>query len=173
MPSRRVQKASEAVREVVSWAILTELNDPRVCDVTVTYVEMSGDLRQAKVHVSIMGDDAKQELGLRGLRHAAGFLQSRLAERIDTRYTPRIEFVLDLGVKKSIEVARILKEVLPKPEPEPDDLDDLDDFDEADDDTGEMEEPDDLEAANPTDEVDPEVDPTDKPPDANTSGPTS
>ena len=60
MPSRRVQKAAEAVREVVSWAILTELNDPRVRDVTVTYVEMSGDLRQAKVHVSIMGDDAKK-----------------------------------------------------------------------------------------------------------------
>ena len=68
MPSRRVQKAAEAVREVVSWAILTELNDPRVRDVTVTYVEMSGDLRQAKVHVSIMGDDTKQNLSLRGLQ---------------------------------------------------------------------------------------------------------
>lgn len=116
MSSRRVQKAAEAVREVVSWAILTELSDPRVKDVTVTYVEMSGDLRQAKVHVSIMGDDAKQALVLRGLQHAAGFLQSKLASRIDTRYTPRIEFFLDLGVKKSIEVARILKEVLPPPE---------------------------------------------------------
>jgi len=114
MPSRRVEKAAEAVREVVSWAILTELNDPRVKDITVTYVEMSGDLRQAKVHVSIMGDEAKQKLGLRGLQHAAGFLQSRLSSRIDTRYTPRIEFVLDQGVKQSIEIARILKEVLPR-----------------------------------------------------------
>ena len=63
MTSRRVQKAAEAVREVVSWAILTELNDPRVENVTVTYVEMSGDLRQAKVHVSIMGDDVTTESG--------------------------------------------------------------------------------------------------------------
>ncbi|NLE37105.1 MAG: 30S ribosome-binding factor RbfA [Pirellulaceae bacterium] len=114
MASRRVEKAAEAVREAVSWSILTELNDPRVRDVTVTYVEMSGDLRQAKVHVSIMGDEAKQKLGLRGLQHAAGFLQSKLSARIDTRYTPRIEFVLDQGVKRSIEVARILREVLPK-----------------------------------------------------------
>ena len=114
MPSRRVEKAAEAVREVVSWAILTELNDPRVKDVTVTYVEMSGDLRQAKVHVSIMGDEAKQKLGLRGLQHAAGFLQSKLSSRIDTRYTPRIAFVLDQGVKQSIEISRILKEVLPR-----------------------------------------------------------
>ncbi|MBN2217122.1 MAG: 30S ribosome-binding factor RbfA [Pirellulales bacterium] len=125
MRSRRVEKAAEAVREVVSWAILTELNDPRVRDVTVTYVEMSGDMRNAKVHVSIMGDETKQSLGLRGLQHAAGFLQSKLASRIDTRYTPRIDFVLDQGVKQSIEISRILKEVLPK-EPDPTPVEDDD-----------------------------------------------
>jgi len=114
MRSRRVEKVAKAVREVVSWAILTELSDPRIKDVTVTYVEMSGDLRQAKVHVSIMGNETQQKLSLRGLQHAAGFLQSKLPSRIDTRYTPRLEFVLDQGVKHSIEVARILKQVLPQ-----------------------------------------------------------
>jgi len=94
-------------------AILAEMNDPRVKDVTVTYVEVSGDLRQAKVHVSVMGDEVKQDLCLRGLKSAAGFLQSKCASRIDTRYTPRIEFVLDQGVKRSIEISRILDEVLP------------------------------------------------------------
>lgn len=116
MPSRRVQKVAEAIREVVSMAILAELKDPRVQDVTVTYVEVSGDLRQAKVHVSVMGDEAKQQLSLRGLQSAAGFLQSRCARRIDTRYTPRIQFVLDQGVKKSIEISRILAQVLPREE---------------------------------------------------------
>jgi ribosome-binding factor A len=95
-------------------AILTELNDPRVQDVTVTYVEVSSDLRRAKVHVSVMGDETKQQLSLRGLKSAAGFLQSRCADRIDTRYTPRIQFLLDQGVKKSIEVSRILDRVLPR-----------------------------------------------------------
>ena len=94
-------------------AILAELNDPRIQDVTVTYVEVSGDLRHAKVHVSVMGDETKQQLSLRGLQSAAGFLQSRCATRIDTRYTPRIEFKLDQGVKKSIEISKILAEVLP------------------------------------------------------------
>ncbi len=56
MPSRRAQKTAEAIREVVSMAILAELQDPRVRNVTVTYVEVSGDMRQARVHVSIMGD---------------------------------------------------------------------------------------------------------------------
>jgi ribosome-binding factor A len=122
MPSRRAQKAAEAVREVVSMAILAELNDPRIRDVTVTYVEMSADLRHAKVHVSVMGDETRQQLSLSGLRSAAGFLQSKIAKRIDTRYTPKIEFFLDQGVKKSIEVARILREVLPPP-PEPEEVD--------------------------------------------------
>ncbi len=104
-------------------AILAEVKDPRIRDVTVTYVEVSPDLRHAKVHVSVMGDDAKQRLSLRGLKSAAGFLQSKLSKRIDTRYTPRIEFLLDQGVKKSIEVARILKEVLPADAGQPADAD--------------------------------------------------
>ena len=71
MTSRRVQKASEAIREVVSMAILADLKDPRITNVTVTYVEVSPDMRQAKVHVSIMGDETKQKLSLRGLQNAA------------------------------------------------------------------------------------------------------
>ena len=112
-PSRRVQKVAEAIREVVSMSILTELQDPRIRDVTVTGVEASGDLRFAKVMVSVMGDETRQNLTLRGLQSAAGFLQSKIAERIDLRYTPRLTFVLDQGVKHSIAVAQILREVLP------------------------------------------------------------
>ena len=73
--------------------------------VTVTHVEVMPDMRQAKVHVSVMGSDTKQKLCLRGLQSAAGYLQSKIANRIETRYTPRLEFVLDMGVKKSIEKA--------------------------------------------------------------------
>ena len=113
MTSRRVQKAAEAIREVVGMAILTELKDPRVRDVTVTFVEVSPDMRQAKIHVSVMGDDTKQQLSLRGLQNSAGFLQTKVAKRIDTRYTPRLTFVLDLGVKRSIEISQILQAVLP------------------------------------------------------------
>jgi ribosome-binding factor A len=113
MPTRRVLKAAEAIREVVSMAILTELRDPRIRDVTVTYVEVSPDMRHAKVHVSVMGDEARQNLSLRGLQNAAGFLQQKVAKRIDARYTPRLTFVLDHGVKHSIEVSRLLGELLP------------------------------------------------------------
>ena len=113
MSSRRAQKAAEAIREVVSMAILSELQDPRIQDVTVTYVEVSADLRHAKVHVSVMGDETRQNLSLRGLQSAAGFLQSKIARRVDLRYTPRLNFVLDQGVKRSIEISEILDRVLP------------------------------------------------------------
>jgi len=113
MSSRRAQKAAEAIREVVSMAILAELQDPRIRDVTVTYVEVSSDLRHAKVHVSVMGDQTRQNLSLQGLRSAAGFLQSRIANRIELRYTPRLNFILDQGVKRSIEISEILDRVLP------------------------------------------------------------
>lgn len=131
MASHRVQKAAQAVREVVSMAILTDLKDPRVQDVTVTFVEMTPDMRQAKVHVSVMGDETKQRLSLSGLKSAAGYLQSKIAKRIDTRYTPRLEFELDLGVKKSIQIAEILDRVLPKTsEPQNDELGEDDDANE-------------------------------------------
>jgi ribosome-binding factor A len=113
MTSRRLEKAASAIREVVSMAILAELQDPRVRDVTVTRVEVSADMHYAKVYVSVMGDATRQNLSLRGLQSAAGFLQAKIAERIEMRYTPRLSFHLDQGVKRSIEVARILKEVLP------------------------------------------------------------
>ncbi len=113
MTSRRVQKAAEAIREVVSMAILADLKDPRVEGVTVTSVEVSSDMRVAKVHVSIMGDDTAQRLCLQGLRSSAGYLQQKVSRRIDTRYTPRLRFEIDLGVKKSIAIAKMLNEMLP------------------------------------------------------------
>lgn len=101
-------------------AILAELKDPRVQNVTVTYVEVASDMRHAKVHVSVMGDETHQKLCLRGLQSAAGFLQSKIAERIEIRYTPKLSFVLDQGIKRSIEIAQILKQVLPPEKAAPD-----------------------------------------------------
>ena len=110
MKEHRLARVAEAVREVASETILFELRDPRVKNVTVTRTEVSGDLQHAKVYVSIMGSPKEAELTMHGLRHAAGFIQSKLASRLKTRFTPLITFVLDEGVKKSIEITRILNE---------------------------------------------------------------
>ena len=94
-------------------AILTDLKDPRIQDVTVTFVEISPDMRLARVHVSVMGDETKQQLSLKGLQNSAGFLQQKIANRIDPRYTPKLKCVLDKGIKNAFAVTRILDEVLP------------------------------------------------------------
>ena len=141
-------------------AILADLKDPRIRDVTVTSVDVSPDMRQAKIHVSVMGDDTKQQLSLRGLQNAAGFLQTKVAKRIDTRYTPRLAFVLDLGVKKSIEISQILQSVLP-PAPAPEvDADDEDDVIDAAD--GEIEAEGSDICAEDGDEIDAEDDDSDE-----------
>ena len=111
MTVRRLLKAGEAIREVVSMAILTELRDPRVKNVTVLGVEVAPDMREAKVVVSIMGNKTQQSTSLRGLQNSAGFLQSKISERIDTRYIPKLTFVLDDGVKKSMAVSQILEQI--------------------------------------------------------------
>jgi ribosome-binding factor A len=121
MSTRRTLKAAEAIREVVSMTILTDLRDPRVENVTVTRVEVSPDMRNAKVHVSVMGSEVKQNLAIKGLESSAGYLQSKIGDRIDTRYTPKLVFKLDDGVKKSIAIAKMLAEVLPEDGPVADD----------------------------------------------------
>src|SRR3989442_14621217 len=106
MKTHRIARVSEVIREVASETILFELRDPRVKGVTVTRAEVSGDLQHAKVYVSLMGSPKEQELCIHGLRHAAGFVQSKLAKRLETRFTPVVQFVIDEGVKKSIEMTR-------------------------------------------------------------------
>lgn len=112
MSSRRTAKIARAVLETVSTVILFELKDPRVRNVTVTRVEVTPDVRSAKVYVSVMGDEKTQQLTIHGLESARGFLQAKVADRIQTRYTPILKFVLDQGVKRSIEASRILRETL-------------------------------------------------------------
>ena len=112
--SRRTLKAAEAIRQVIGMAILTEIQDPRVEDVTVVRVDVSGDMQTAKVYVSVMGDDAKQNLCLKGLKSCAGFLQSRIAKRIETRYVPHIQFILDQGVKNQLLISKMLDEEFPR-----------------------------------------------------------
>jgi ribosome-binding factor A len=106
---------AEVVREVAATTVLFEVKDPRVKNVTVTRAEVSADLQHAKVYVSVMGSEKQQQLTMHGLRAAAGFVQTKLAKRLTTRYVPHVTFVLDEGVKKSVEIARIIREELGDP----------------------------------------------------------
>ena len=117
MKTHRLARVAEVVREVAAETILFEMRDPRVKGVTVTRAEVSADLQHAKVFVSLMGTPKEQQLCLHGLKHSAGYVQSKLASRLKTRFTPVITFVVDEGVKKSIEITRLIIEALAEHKP--------------------------------------------------------
>lgn len=110
MKTHRLARVAAVIREVAANTILFDMRDPRVKNVTVTRAEVAADLQHAKVFVSVMGTDAEQRATMKGLQNAAGFIQSKLADRLLTRFLPVLTFVLDDGPKKSIEVSRILAE---------------------------------------------------------------
>ena len=103
MKSRRTAKVAQAILQSISSTILFGLRDPRVRNVTILSVEVSPDIRTAKVYVSIMGDEKTQALCMHGLNSARGFLQAKCADRLQTRYTPVLKFVLDESIKKCTE----------------------------------------------------------------------
>lgn len=117
MSTRRTARVASMIREVVSSAILSELRDPRIRNVTVISADVSPDLRHAAVKVSVMGDEKVAALTLHGLNSARGFLQSKVADYIKSRYTPELRFVLDDSIRKSAETAAVLRTLLGESEP--------------------------------------------------------
>ncbi|MCI0376483.1 MAG: 30S ribosome-binding factor RbfA [Gemmataceae bacterium] len=117
MKTHRVARVAEVIREVAAETILFELQDPRIKGVTVTRTEVSADLQHAKVYVSIMGTQKEQDLCMHALKHSAGYVQSKLGSRLKTRFTPVLKFILDEGVKNSIEISRLISEALAQSKP--------------------------------------------------------
>lgn len=111
MTSRRLAKIAQAILETVSTTILLHLRDPRISNVTVLHVDVAPDVQSAKIYISIMGDDKEKTLCMHGLESAKGFIQSKIADRIQTRYTPVIKFVLDSSATDTTDALRILDEL--------------------------------------------------------------
>lgn len=110
--TRRTEKVSQAIREVVSTTILQGLRDPRIKNVTVLRAEASPDLCKVEIYVSVMGEDKVKALTLQGLNSARGFLQSKIADRIQTKNTPIITFKLEnAATSAAAEANRILEEL--------------------------------------------------------------
>ena len=115
MKTHRVARIAEVIREVASETILFKMSDPRISMVTVLRAEVSGDLQHAKIYVSVIGDEEHQKETLYALNGAAGFVQSQLADRMKTRFLPVLTFVLDQGIKKSLEISKLIQEALANP----------------------------------------------------------
>ena len=110
--TERMRRVNEAIRETLADAV-GELKDPRIGFVTVTGVETSPDLRQAKVFVSVLGNERKQEQSLEGLQSAHGVLQSRLASELRMKRTPQLTFEYDPTVAEGVRMSQLIDELAP------------------------------------------------------------
>lgn len=108
MPSARMRRVNEVIREVLGAAIATDLKDPRIGFVTVTDVDTSPDLRAARVYVSVLGDAHERERTLAGLRSSHGFLQSRINDELRMKRTPTLTFHYDESVERGARISRLL-----------------------------------------------------------------
>ena len=112
MSSRRVERVSQQLKQIIGNLIVSELRDPRMGFMTVTKVEPTQDLREAKIHVSILGEESERRRTMHGLKHATGFLQREAGKQLSLRTVPILTFVEDDSVKKSVRISRLIAESL-------------------------------------------------------------
>lgn len=111
MGQLRAEKVQEFIKQELSTIILTELKDPRVGFVTVTKVEVTGDLRFAKAYVSVMGSDEQKASSWMALQKASGFLRSEIGKRIRLRFTPELSLHLDETLEYSTRIQELLTKI--------------------------------------------------------------
>jgi ribosome-binding factor A len=123
---RRRERLASVIEEVVSELLQREIRDPRVgaAMTSVTRVEVSADVRQAKIYVSVMGDEATRRETMRALERATGFVRSKLGEELTIRHVPAITFQLDRSLEQGDRVLALINqmaaEAAPAPAPAPD-----------------------------------------------------
>lgn len=114
MSRRRQERMAVELKKVLSRILQEEIKDPRldISAVSVSQVELSNDLSHARVFISIMGDDEKQQETMKALEKARGFIRSRIAEEIQVRHVPEIDFRLDRSIEHGIRISSLLDKIM-------------------------------------------------------------
>ncbi|WP_100404444.1 30S ribosome-binding factor RbfA [Bacillus solitudinis] len=111
MSNVRAHRVGEQMKKELSDIIMRELKDPRVTFVTVTGVDVTGDLQQAKVYISVLGSEEQKESTLLGLSKAKGFIRTEIGKRIRLRKTPEIMFEMDQSVEYGNRIETLLSDL--------------------------------------------------------------
>ena len=111
MSRKRVRRLGELLKEEISEILLKEVKDPRIGFVSVTDVEVSGDLRHAKVFVSVYGEESEKTETMEGLKEATGFIRKLIGDRITTYHTPEIIFRYDDSIEHGVYISKLIDEV--------------------------------------------------------------
>ena len=108
MAIQRPERVQEAIRQEVSKITQNEMKDPRIGFLTITKVELTPDLRYAKIYFSVLGEEKDKYLALKGLNSAKGYIKGLLADRIKLRFTPEITFKIDESLEHTKKIYDLL-----------------------------------------------------------------
>lgn len=111
MAGHRSERVGERIHQEISIMLAREVSDPRLVGVTVTRVEMTGDLRLAKVYVSAPDDAAEEKQLKEALQRAAHYFRKQLAANMDLRYTPELRFYIDHSIQQGERFLQVLAQV--------------------------------------------------------------
>jgi ribosome-binding factor A len=108
----RSERVAQQLREEISAMMQREMKDPRVRLASVSDVQLSGDLRQARVRISFIGDDADRHKVIEALQHAEGFIRKRLSSRLENLHSaPKLRFEIDESIAYSVHLSQVLKDL--------------------------------------------------------------
>ncbi|MEW6379439.1 MAG: 30S ribosome-binding factor RbfA [bacterium] len=108
---KRSDRVGQLIREEISSILLEETKDPRIQFVSIVRVEVSDDLKHAKVFASVLGSAEKKKEALEGLKSAQGFIQKKLGRKLRLRYTPEILFRMDSSIERGAHICELLEEI--------------------------------------------------------------
>ncbi len=108
----RTRRIAEQIQRELAELVQLELKDPRIGLVTLTDVEVSQDYAHAKIYFTLLGEARQVPPALLGLQHAAGFLRSQLAHRLQTRVVPQLHFIYDSSVERGVKLAHLIDEAV-------------------------------------------------------------
>ena len=112
MASRRQQRLNQLLREEIAKLLRHETEDPQLASlITITEVDVSPDIQRAKVFVSVLAEEEEAEATLKRLRHAARFFRRELADRLNLRHTPQLDFEPDTSIARGARVLQLLRDI--------------------------------------------------------------
>lgn len=113
MSKRRQERMSVEIKRVLSRIIQEEIKDPRIdySTISITRVDVANDISFARVNISVLGSDEKQEASMQALQKAKGYIRSLLARELQTRHAPELDFRLDRSIEHGIKISSLLEEI--------------------------------------------------------------
>lgn len=118
MTSYRPVRVGELIQSEIAALLLRDIKDPRLRMATISHVDMTPDLRHARVYISRLGTETEQQEAIDGFLHAAGFIRSQLGKRLRLRYTPELTFHLDTAIAHGVRISSLLHDLVPSHTPE-------------------------------------------------------